>query len=290
MDKFVEDHSFNNNFWFKSEELYSYTHNKFRELMSLGHIFKRLAELSEDFSNNILKSIKINDALSTGEIKNSDKKKQKEIIQENFYIPLDKPDNSTRSDGIKALFKYFERLSKSFNFLSDSFQKISIDILEKQYSYYPLLEFEKECNNLFYSYKENLKKLKEMKKNFTESINKAIEYHLSHLNKPGKNKNKYEEDMIKKKNEYLTQVNEVEKTRVEYSEFQGHIFSSIEEFERNCTNDLKIYLIRMRDKINKFDDNLGMNESEMKQIEEMDGNKDIYYINVILYLLNKISH
>ena len=111
------------------------------------------------------------------------------------------------------------------------------------------LEYEKDFNNLFYSYKDNLQKLEQKKKKYTESINKAIEYHLSHLNKPGKNKNKYEEDMIKEKNEYLTQVNEVENIRVEYIELQGHIFSIIEEFERHCTNDLKLFLIRMGDKI-----------------------------------------
>ena len=110
---------------------------------------------------------------------------------------------------------------------------------------------------------------------YYESINKAIEYHLSHLNKPGgKNREKNKENVAKRKNDYLAQVKIVESIRVEYIELQGHVFAIIEEFERNCTNDFKLYLKQFIEKINKIKEDLGFTESEIKQFEEMDGDKD----------------
>ena len=207
------------------------------------------------------------------------RKKKIEVEQESFYIPLDKPDNSTRSQGIKALLGYFKRLSKSFITFTESFNKISNEILDKQAGYSSKLDYEKQCDINLKKYKESLKELDNKKKSYYESINKAIEYHLSHLNKSSnknkdKNKDKYKENVAKKKNEYLAQVKEVENIRVEYIELQGHLFAIIEEFERNCTNDFKLYLKNFSKTINNLKDDLGFSETEMKQFEEMDGDKD----------------
>ena len=114
MDDYVEDYSYNNNFWMKSTVLYNHCKAKFRELMSLGAVFKRLANLSDEFSKNILKAKKITDKLApelepekNEKVEKSEKaekardKKKKvtgvEQEQESFYIPLEKPDNSTKS-------------------------------------------------------------------------------------------------------------------------------------------------------------------------------------------------
>ena len=53
MDDYVEDYSYNNNFWMKSTVLYNHCKAKFRELMSLGAVFKKLASLSDEFSKKI---------------------------------------------------------------------------------------------------------------------------------------------------------------------------------------------------------------------------------------------
>jgi len=279
MDDYVEDYSYNNNFWMKSGVLYTHCKNKFIELMSIGKIFERLSKLSKEFSENIAKAIEITNRLDLeieGENeKKNDKKKKIEVEQESFYIPLDKPDNSTRSQGIKALLGYFQRLSKSFNTFSESFNKISNAILDKQAGYSSKLEYEKKCDINLKTYKDSLKELESKKKLYYESINKAIEYHLSHLNKPGgKNREKNKENVAKRKNDYLAQVKVVESIRVEYIELQGHVFAIIEEFERNCTNDFKLYLKQFIEKINKIKEDLGFTESEIKQFEEMDGDKD----------------
>ena len=48
----------------------------------------------------------------------------------------------------------------------------------------------------------------------------------------------------------------------------------MEEFEKNCTNDLSYFFKTMNDKINIFKDGIGLNEQELKKFEEMDGAKD----------------
>ena len=277
MDDYVEDYSYNNNFWMKSGVLYTHCKTKFIEFMSVGKIFERLSKLSLEFSEKIAKAIEVTTRLDIEldpDKKSEKKKKTIEGEQEKFYIPLEKPDNSTRSKGIKVVLGYFQRLSKSMNSFHEYFKKMSNDILDKQTGYFTKLDAEKQCDANLKTYKESLNELNTKKNLYYESINKAIEYHLSHPNKPGKNKDKYKENIMKRKNEYLGQVKEVEKIRVDYIELQGHVFSTIEEFERLCTNDFKLFLTRMVEKINNLKDNFGFSENEVTQLGEMDGDKD----------------
>ena len=279
MDDYVEDYSYNNNFWMKSGVLYTYSKSKFVEYMSVGKIFDRLSKLSKKFSENIAKAIEVTTRLDIDIVLEIDKKSEKkkksfEGEQERFYIPLEKPDNSTRSQGIKVLLGYFQRLSNSMNSFYEYFKKMSNDILDKQDGYIIKIDYEKQCDANLKIYKESLNELNTKKKLYYEAINKAIEYHLSHQSKPGKNKEKYKEIIFKRKNEYLAQVKEVEKIRVEYIELQGHVFSTIEEFERNCTNDFKLYLMKVVEKINNLKEDFGFYENEVKILEQMDGGKD----------------
>ena len=55
---------------------------------------------------------------------------------------------------------------------------------------------------------------------------------------------------------------------------QGNIFAAEEEFDRECTNELKEYLLKFIDIIKNFKIKIELNEEEMKTINEIDGNKD----------------
>jgi hypothetical protein len=151
---------------------------------------------------------------------------------------------------------------------------MSNDILDKQDGYIIKIDYEKQCDANLKIYKESLNELNTKKKLYYEAINKAIEYHLSHQSKPGKNKEKYKENIVKRKNEYLAQVKEVEKIRVDYIDLQGHLFAIMDEFERNCTNDLKQFLQSFIKEIAIFQKELYFTESEKKKIEEMNGELD----------------
>ena len=182
---------------------------------------------------------------------------------------------------LKALFEYFDRLSNSFHFLSDSFRRISNDIFDKKTGYDSNMAYEAVCNDKHDAYQKELNELEKKKKLYFESINNAIEHHLREIHKPNKSKDKNNEknrleSLVKaKKEEYLAQFKAVKNIRVEYIELQGNYFSIMEEFERNCTNDLSFFFKTMSEKITTFKDGIGLNESELKKFDEMDGAKDI---------------
>ena len=273
MDYYVEDLSYYKNFWNKSGLLLYHFSDKFSEFQSLGNIFKRLANLSGEFSENILKAKQIANNLDISKA-NKKKKNIEKIEQENFYIPLQNQDNSTRSVGIKALFNYFDRLSKSFNYLKDAFMKISNDIMDKKNAKDTILIHGKYSEERLNNYKNALDKLSKKRESYCDSINKAIEFHLSHLKKNSKKNDKHKEEIRKKGNEYLSEIKLTEEKRVEYIVQYGHYLSSMEEFEKNFTNDLKLYLKNFAKNITTFQKEIEFNESELKQIEEMNGDKD----------------
>ena len=273
MDYYVEDLSYYKNFWNKSGLLLYHFSDKFSEFQSLGNIFKRLANLSGEFSENILKAKQIANNLDISKA-NKKKKNIEKIEQENFYIPLQNQDNSTRSAGIKALFDYFDRLSKSFNYLKDAFMKISNDIMDKKNAKDTILIHGKYSEERLNNYKNALDKLSKKRESYCDSINKAIEFHLSHLKKNSKKNDKHKEEIRKKGNEYLSEIKLTKEKRVEYIVQYGHYLSYMEEFEKNCTNDLKLYLKNFAKNITTFQKEIEFNESELKQIEEMNGDKD----------------
>jgi hypothetical protein len=267
----------------KSGVLYTHFREKFAEFMSLGKIFKKFSDLASDFSQNLSKAKKICEQLDEND-KPKDKRKKIEVEHESFYIPLGKPDNSTRSIGIKMLLDYFERISNCLNTLNENVRRISKDFFDKNFGYESKIKYEKDCDIKLKNYQDALNKLSDKRKNYFDSINKAIEYHLTHKNKSGKNREKNKIEVNKKRNEYKEQIKLVEEIRVDYLDLQGHVFAIMEEFERDCTNDLKRWLKKFADHMNNFRNGIEMNEIEMKQIEEMDGIKD----NKIFAEQNKI--
>ena len=277
MDDYVEDYSYNNNFWMKSGVLYSHFREKFNEFYSLGNIFKKCSELSLHFSQKLNKAIQKCDKFvikEQEEEKPRDKRKKIEPEQENFYCPLNKPDDSTRSKGINALLGYFRRISDLLNTFSETLKRTSKSFFDKYYGYETKIKYEKDCEEKSSNYQEALNKLKCKKQNYFDAINKAIEYHLAHMGKPGKNKEKNKLEVNKRRNEYKEQIKLVEEIRVDYVDLQGHVFAIMEEFERDCTNDLKRWLKKLSENIISFKEELGFNKNELKDFEEMDGKVD----------------
>lgn len=152
------------------------------------------------------------------------------------------------------------------------------------------MAYEAVCNDKHDAYQKELNELDKKKKLYFESINNAIEHHLREIHKPNKSKDKNNEknrleSLVKaKKEEYLAQVKAVENIRVEYIELQGHLFSIMEEFEKNCTNDLSYFFKTMNEKINIFKDGIGLNEQELKNLKKWT------VLKIIKYFLRKISH
>ena len=285
MEDYIEDYSYNNNFWEKSSVLYRHLKEKFAEFISIGKLLEKIILLIEEFCNklNIAKKkcdeseAKKLTTLWIDERKPNEivttKKKKNDYIPENFYIPLEKPDKSSRSNGIKMLFDYFDRVIICLNSLNDNIKKISTSIDDRQENYQSTMSLKKNCDDNLVKYNASLSKLDGAKQKYYGSINSAIKYHLSSKNK-GEDEKKYRLEIEEKRKEYKKQVKLVEDSRVEYLTLQGHVFAAMDEFERYCTDELKVDIKNFAKYINNFAQSIQMNENELKIIEKIDGKED----------------
>jgi len=253
MDDYVEDYKYNNCFWMKSGLLYSHVEKKFQEYLSIGEIFKKFANSCKYFYENL-----------------------KEFNQ------LYKPDGeemetkSTRRVGIEIVLKYINQIIQVMLQVSKEIEKISKELFEKQFAYDSKKAFLDKCEQDHKNYQDALNKLKVNKENYFESVNKAIESFLTSKMK-GKQKKisqKNRNEIEKKRKEYNDQIKTVENMRVEYMNVQGNIFASEEEFERECTNDLKKYLLNFVNSIESAKNKIIILDTEINQINEIDGDID----------------
>jgi len=284
MEDYVEDYSFNNNFWMKTGVLYKHLEEKFAEFLSIGKFFEKLMSLIEEFSNELsvakkkceksdvkkLISLWIED-VDLNE-PNKTKKKKIDFIPQNLYIPLETPDNSSRSKGINMLFEYFDRLVNCLNSFNINLGKIATSIKDKLFSYKTTMSQKKDCDENFQQYNSSLIKLKEIKLKYYDSVTHAIKNHLSGKKKDEEKKSKIE--VVEKRKEYKEQVKLVESKRVDYLKLQGHVFALMDQFERDCTDELKSSLQTFSKEINTFVQGIQITKAENKVIEDINGGND----------------
>ena len=203
MQQYEEDLSFNKNFWMKTNVLYDHLAQKFAEFISIGKIFEKLNLLIEEFSSELsvakkkceesdvvkLISLWIDD-VDLNE-PNKTKKKKIDFIPQNLYIPLETPDNSSRSKGINMLFEYFDRLVNCLNSFNINLGKIATSIKDKLFSYKTTMSQKKDCDENFQQYNSSLIKLKEIKLKYYDSVTYAIKHHLSGKKKDEEKDNFY---------------------------------------------------------------------------------------------------
>ena len=255
MEKYVGEYNYSNCFWLKQELLYSHSENKFKEYQSIGLIFKT-------FSNEIKKIYESLPKISK------------------LYKPAD--EESTLNNGVEILFKIMNQMADSFKNLYNDIIKLSKNIEDKKVSFESKNEVRDLCKKSRAKYIEDIEILKKQQKEYYDSINKVIESFLaSNLKNNLKFKEKLEYNLKAievaktKREEYKNQIDIVRKNREEYMDFQGNIFASEEEFERECTNELKEYLLEFINIIKNFKIKIELNEEEMKTVNEIDGNIDI---------------
>ena len=153
-------------------------------------------------------------------------------------------------------------------------------------------EKEKNNNNEKNNKKEKIEKENKNNKKEKNNIRKDIdeyEYEFENsinVSKISKNGNKKEEkkkegDEVReqkrkyqKKIDYKKQIEEVEKCRVDYMELQGNIFASEDEFERDCTNEFKKFVIDFITHCKNFFKDFEINPDIQQKIDNIDGAKD----------------
>ena len=250
MEDYVEDYTYTNCFWMKSKELYNHSNQQFNEYLRVGEIFEKFGDGLKQccpFLSNI-------------------KKEYQDIAIT----------DSSRHKGIKTIIDYISLISEKIQYLDSEIKAIVVSLKEKKEGFESKKEILDMCNNEQKDYEGKLTELKATQANYEEIINKTIEQYL-----PSKIKNK--ETKIKanilktiedKKKDYKDKIKVVEQKRVSYMELQGNIFSDLEEFEKDCTEDIKKYILEFIRVINNFKTNITFTESDMKIINSINGNED----------------
>ena len=250
MEDYVEDYKYNNSFWMKSGLLYSHAEKKFQEYLSIGKMLNSFSNICNIFYEELNK------------------------------IPslYKRPDEveSTRYNGVKVLINYLKQISDNIKILKVDVEKIAKNIFEKKDAYESKKEAMDMCDKDHKNYKDALNKLKLCKENYFDSVNKAIEIHLIAKSK-GKDKKinqKSLNEIENKRREYKAQIEKVEEIRVEYMKIQGNIFASQEELERDCTNELKIYINKFMKSMENFRNKIMLTDSDKETINAINGNND----------------
>ena len=255
MEDYIEDYKYNNCFWKESGVLYNHGESKFKEYLSLADMFQVIA-----------KSLSI--ACGTIEKVPS------------LYKQSDDKD-STRGNGIAVIIHCIKALNSELKKLSKSINSLATVIFEKNDSYQSKKQAMKMCDDCYKKYQNELTRLSQVKKIYFDTMNKTIEYYLAQkaANKIGNGKIDKElenrKNILKsKKMDYKKQIENVEKSRVEYMEFQGNIFASEEEFERECTDELKSYFKKFIGILQDIFKNFNLSSEQLTIIEEINGEKD----------------
>ena len=250
MEDYVEDYKYNNSFWMKSGLLYSHAEKKFQEFLSVGKMINSFAIIC-NYSAEEFQKIP------------------------SLYKMADE-EKSTRYCGIKVLIDYINQIVQCMKILKRDVEKIAKNIFEKEFAYISKKEAMDMCDKDHKNYKEALNKLKLFKESYFESINKAIELHLTSKLK-GKDKkinSKNLSEIENKRKEYKAHIEKVEEIRVEYMKIQGNIFASQEELERDCTNELKLYINGFLKSMETFRNGIILADSEKEIVNAINGNTD----------------
>ena len=255
MDEYVENYKYNNCFWKKSQLLYDHSDSKFKEYISIGKIFKSV-------SKELAKLPPALDSL------------------EKIYEKPNEP-NYTREEGIQVILNTIKRFSIEIGKLSKNLKELARQIFEKKDGYESQKAAAQMCIDKYKEYDGELNKLKQNSVTYFDSMNKVVEAYINqNLGKKGGNsKSKPDfsnklKTLLKKKQLYKDQVEKVEKLRTDYMDQQGNIFAIKEEFERDCTDELKVYFKSYINYLDEFCKNIKMSEKEINIIEKIDGEQD----------------
>ena len=254
MENYIPDYSYENCFWDNVDFLYNHSNLKYNEYSSLGDLNSNIAKCIDRFCESL-------------------------NLAKNDYKPYEKNDNSSRGKAIIKTLDFIDKIINNLKKLSENLRKLSKKIDEKKCSYDSKKDIKAMCGDAFKKYEDSLKELSTKKSVYYESINQTIEQYLNNKyktkNKDSKNSLEIKiENLNKKKKSYKEQIIKTETNRIEYIELQRNIFSSDEEFERDCTNEIKIYLKNI---ISFYDDFLKktiIDKEIIDEIEKIDGIRD----------------
>ena len=250
---FIQKFNYKNSFWENTDVLYKHSKNRIDEYLNIGNLSAKISTSINEFSEVLLESIK--------------------SVQ--FY---EEENVSTRNNAIKKVLNFIDKIVKNLKNFSKNIYGITKLINDKIETYQSRKECEKLCNENLSKYKDNLKKLNLRKEIYNDSVVSIIENFLSNKYKDSKTQIDLKpklEYLNKKKQEYKEEVKNCEETRTEFIGVQRNILESEEEFDKECSEELKSYLNKALDYYTELLNSNKVDEDVINEIKKVDGNKDI---------------
>ena len=251
---FIQKFNYSNSFWENTDVLYQHSKQRFDEFLNISDLYIKLSNSLNDFSESLLDI--------TRNIQDS------EIDYE-----------STRSNGVLKVINFIHRISQNLKKFSKSLINISTKMNEKVEIYQSRREFENQCKENYNKYKDNLRKLNLRQDIYNDAVESMIENFLYNKYKETKTqidlKSKLD-NLNKKKQEYKSEVKKCEEQRNEFIKTQVDILEKEEEFEKECTEQIKTNFKNTFNFYNQFLENIKIDEDTLRSIEKISGIKDIH--------------
>ena len=251
---FIQKFNYSNSFWENTDVLYQHSKQRFDEFLNISDLYIKLSNSLNDFSESLLDI--------TRNIQDS------EIDYE-----------STRSNGVLKVINFIHRISQNLKKFSKNLINISTKMNEKVEIYQSRREFENQCKENYNKYKDNLRKLNLRQDIYNDAVESVIENFLYNKYKETKTpidlKSKLD-NLNKKKQEYKSEVKKCEEQRNEFIKTQVDILEKEEEFEKECTEQIKTNFKNTFNFYNQFLENIKIDEDTLRSIEKISGIKDIH--------------
>ena len=254
MEKYyIQDYSYENCFWDNVDFLYSHSKLKFNEYLNIGKLNYNLSHSMIKFSKTLNKI-------------------------RNIFVPYKENDTSSRGKAIQAFLNFINKIINNLETFAKNLEGIYNKIEEKKSGYESKKEVKLLCKENLEKYESCCKSINSKKNAYYESVDQAIEQHLYDLKKKEKKRSQETINKIeickKKREEYKQHLLTTEQYRIEYIELQRNILSSEEEFERDCTIELKNYLKQMISFYNDFLKKGEVDDEIIEIVEKIDGTRD----------------
>ena len=250
---FIQKFNYKNSFWENTDVLYKHSKNRIDEYLNIGNLSLKICTSINEFSEVLLENIK-----------------SVQFYEEEYV--------STRNNAIQKVLNFIDKIVNNLKNFSKNLYGIAKLINDKVETYQSRKECEKLCNENLSKYKDNLKKLNLRKEIYNDSVVSIIENYLSNKYKDNKTQIDLKpklEYLNKKKQEYKEEVKNCEESRTEFIGIQRNILESEEEFDKECSEELKTYLNKALDYYTELLNSNKVDEEVINEIKKIDANKDI---------------
>ena len=250
---FIQKFNYKNSFWENTDILYKHSKNRIDEYLNIGNLSLKICTSINEFSEVLLENIK-----------------SVQFYEEEYV--------STRNNAIQKILNFIDKIGNNLKNFSKNLYGIAKLINDKVETYQSRKECEKLCNENLSKYKDNLKKLNLRKEIYNDSVISIIENFLSNKYKDNKTQIDLKpklEYLNKKKQEYKEEVKNCEETRTEFIGIQRNILESEEEFDKECSEELKTYLNKALGYYSELLNSNKVDEDVINEIKKIDANKDI---------------